>query len=277
MTDNVAIIVLLKRRTTPYNKNEQFAKISLNQITKDYLCVVNTHLFWNPIYPEIKTAQCSYLLEKTKLFLRSNFGQLYEQCPIVFCGDFNSKPNSEVYSLLTQGKTSVKRVMLSKKKSMKEINDIAWKVIHSNLDYNNDDSDVSSSKNQISQDSTNDDEKEISDDEIAEVEQTVNLENFIEGYHEVAIFENDLQLSSVYAMSQHREPHFTNYTQGFNGTLDYIFIGQAKRTESGQPEHLRLRATLDTISETAAKEFVALPSFKYSSDHIALYCEVEIV
>jgi mRNA deadenylase 3'-5' endonuclease subunit Ccr4 len=64
----------------------------------------------------------------------------------------------------------------------------------------------------------------------------------------------------------------------FVGTLDYIFLGAVKTDQhaSTQPEICRVRTVLNTLDETTAKEFGALPSPKFSSDHIALYCEVEI-
>lgn len=76
----------------------------------DYLCVANTHLFWNPEYAHVKLAQAHALLEEAKMFLgemKKKFS--LTKIPLIICGDFNSLPQSEVYNLFTTGEASVQR------------------------------------------------------------------------------------------------------------------------------------------------------------------------
>lgn len=61
-------------------------------------------------------------------------------------------------------------------------------------------------------------------------------------------------------------PEYTNFTAGFVGTLDHIFIDSAKLKKAQiipMPKHEELT------------QFVALPSVVMPSDHIALVCDIE--
>jgi hypothetical protein len=82
-----------------------------------YLIASTAHLYWNPVYPEVKSGQSKYLLDRiaffqTKLNLRcsscsegknssSCSSSITHPCPIILGGDFNSTPESEQYHLLT--------------------------------------------------------------------------------------------------------------------------------------------------------------------------------
>jgi CCR4-NOT transcription complex subunit 6 len=257
LTDNVAVMIILKVRTpgAPIARKEPQPKIDVHtdNIQEQYLCIVNTHLFWNPSFPDIKAAQCHYLLSETKQFLSTHFGTTCEKCPILFCGDFNSMPDSDVYKLLTQGQVSIVRVNPLKKK-LKTINQVSWYATHK------------------VEDDEEDGENEVVVTPIDE--ETIQEKEFIEGYHEIATFTNPLDLTSGYALACGQEPSFTNYTASFNGTLDYIFLGKVK---SETPAPLRVREALNVIDETAAKEFNGLPSPKFPSDHLALLLSVQIL
>ena len=103
------------------------------------LMVVNTHLFWDPVYADVKTVQAAILVEQvTKLSERytkwppCTDKEVYRfangdkdgeedsheptapaapsveyssgsQIPMVLCGDYNSTPGSPIYQLLTRG------------------------------------------------------------------------------------------------------------------------------------------------------------------------------
>lgn len=57
-----------------------------------HFIVVCTHLFWDPLYEEVKLSQVKYLInyinEMNKL----------KKIGVIVCGDFNSLPNSNVYN-----------------------------------------------------------------------------------------------------------------------------------------------------------------------------------
>ncbi|KAJ1500191.1 Glucose-repressible alcohol dehydrogenase transcriptional effector [Coelomomyces lativittatus] len=90
-TDNIAQIVLLE-----------------DYSTGSPLIVANTHLYWNPQYPEVKLAQAKLLILRIQKFRKRIREQRQLQqhqqsgdIPIILSGDFNSNPNSDVYQLLT--------------------------------------------------------------------------------------------------------------------------------------------------------------------------------
>jgi len=66
------------------------------------LVVVNTHIHWDPEYPDVKLMQVCMLLEELELILNSN--KRYADAPLIICGDFNSLPDSGVYKFLRDGK-----------------------------------------------------------------------------------------------------------------------------------------------------------------------------
>ncbi|MES1919280.1 hypothetical protein MHBO_001138 [Bonamia ostreae] len=71
--------------------------------TKRRVCVANTHIFWDPLYEDVKLWQTFVLCKEIQsklLFGNSSNEQKY---PIIICGDFNSTPDSQVYGLLTKG------------------------------------------------------------------------------------------------------------------------------------------------------------------------------
>jgi uncharacterized protein with PIN domain len=64
------------------------------------------HMFWNPAYPEIKSAQAEYFLSRLCIFarhfaVRSRDGQALHNWPIVVGGDYNATPSSEPYTIMT--------------------------------------------------------------------------------------------------------------------------------------------------------------------------------
>lgn len=85
---NVAMIAHfnLKSNPSPDLESKQFV-------------IANTHMYWNPNKPNLKLAQSQYLLERLNRFMCQHNIRL--DCPIIAAGDFNSLPNSALYSFLT--------------------------------------------------------------------------------------------------------------------------------------------------------------------------------
>jgi 2',5'-phosphodiesterase len=76
---------------------------------EDYICVVNTHLYFRPNASFIRNLQTMIVLNMLKktidsldFELREKRGNSY-QIGVVFCGDFNSLPGSGVVQLLSDG------------------------------------------------------------------------------------------------------------------------------------------------------------------------------
>ena len=61
--------------------------------SENVVLVMNTHIHWDPSYPNIKAQQCAFACKAAKLFLKSACKPLNineDVVPIVFAGDFNS-------------------------------------------------------------------------------------------------------------------------------------------------------------------------------------------
>lgn len=93
--DNVAVVVLLKPRTTG----------SSSRHANNMVCVSNTHLLFNRKRGDIKLAQLSCLFSELEEIARisppGKEGSSYY--PIICCGDFNSTPFSPIYSFVVRG------------------------------------------------------------------------------------------------------------------------------------------------------------------------------
>ncbi|EGZ29401.1 hypothetical protein PHYSODRAFT_309762 [Phytophthora sojae] len=61
--------------------------------------VATTHLFWDPMQEDVKLLQSRRMLRTIEVFTRT----LDASIPTIFSGDFNSLPDSKVYSFITEG------------------------------------------------------------------------------------------------------------------------------------------------------------------------------
>jgi CCR4-NOT transcription complex subunit 6 len=88
-----------------------------------------------------------------------------------------------------------------------------------------------------------------------------------------AMFQHNLPLASAYSsynshsllMGCAGEPKSTTFACDFKGTLDYIFYTRT---------NLKVESLLELIGETAAGPNSSLPSYVWSSDHIALLAQL---
>lgn len=64
--------------------------------------VVNTHIHWDPEYPDVKLMQVCMLMEELEAITSNN--KRYAGAPFLICGDFNSMPDSGVYKYIRDGK-----------------------------------------------------------------------------------------------------------------------------------------------------------------------------
>lgn len=75
--------------------------------TGEKICVVTTHLHWDPLFNDVKALQVGVLLEELKGILKrfTNSSSLEEikQASMIICGDFNSTIDSAVYQLFSTG------------------------------------------------------------------------------------------------------------------------------------------------------------------------------
>ncbi|XP_076003276.1 2',5'-phosphodiesterase 12 [Genypterus blacodes] len=66
------------------------------------LCVANTHLYWHPKGGNIRLFQMGVALQHVSHVIR----EVAPGAPLIFCGDFNSIPNSGVFQLLSEAAVS---------------------------------------------------------------------------------------------------------------------------------------------------------------------------
>jgi len=211
-----------------------------NRQTGDRLIVANLHVFWNPVYKDVKVVQIAILMEqitklaeryaswpactdKEKILFRYTNGdkdgedevetntaepapsmsyQDGSQIPLIVTGDFNSTPDSGVYALLAQGSLS----------------------------------------------STHDDL----------------------GDHKYGNFTRDgmkhpFSLKSSY--SNIGELTFTNYTPDFQGVIDYIWYST---------NVLQVTGLLGEIDKEYIQKVPGFPNYHFPSDHLALQSEFAV-
>eukprot|EP01113_Clastostelium_recurvatum_P041516 TRINITY_DN6605_c0_g2_i4.p1 TRINITY_DN6605_c0_g2~~TRINITY_DN6605_c0_g2_i4.p1 ORF type:complete len:440 (+),score=59.57 TRINITY_DN6605_c0_g2_i4:166-1320(+) len=70
------------------------------------LCLVTTHLYWDPSKSDLKIMQCRALMQSITHYLIKEFPE-FEHNPdlisVIIAGDFNSKPKSGAFKLLREG------------------------------------------------------------------------------------------------------------------------------------------------------------------------------
>ena len=220
MKDHIATVVLLE-----------------NRMTGSRIIVVNTHMFWDPAFKDVKLIQAAVLMEELtrlsklyaekppctnkKLFSFTDAdddttsepaqepgpSQSYElgtQIPMIICGDFNSGYNSAVYNLITQRHLQA------------EHPDLAG--------YNYD-------------------------------------------YYTEKGMEHPFTLKSAYGDSPEAiksSLQFTNYTPGFTDVLDYIWYST---------NTLRVTGLLGRVDDDYLTKVPGFPNAHFPSDHLALVAE----
>ena len=96
--DNVGLVLLL----------------SVKKATKTKLCVATTHLLFNPRRGDVKLAQLQVLLaEIDKLASRKQAIKPWKSTyhPVIFCGDLNLQPYSDLYEFILSGVLSYQGLM----------------------------------------------------------------------------------------------------------------------------------------------------------------------
>ena len=217
--------------------------------------VANTHLISHPLADHLRLLQtelCLRYLSEVIAEFKLSHDQMVEVLPI-FCGDFNSCPEFAVYEYVLKGhinrdhsdwlthKHYEKYVM--EKKLLKESGKL------SDGETCMEDADILGCVNH----------------QTAAEQRKVCALSTADGFDDFAGVELYHTFNFVNATGL---PDYTNYTSGFSGTLDYIFVdGNKMKVEGVIPLPLHQDVT----------KHVALPSIEHPSDHLAIICDVEIV
>jgi len=209
--------------------------------------VTNTHLYWNYRYNYPRLLQALMLLTKIVDF-NTSF-----KFPVILCGDWNITPDSAVYRVLTGG-------------TLADV-DISQFDFPANMSAN------------------------VNPAEDVPVENPVYHTDFNQRRQEYIrneLFEKILKLP--YLESTHKdycmlakcappcpgsnEAPYTNITEGWEGTLDFIFTLKTR----GSEEAFTLLPT--KIMELPPHDLLVchkgLPDDRFSSDHVCLMCQFSL-
>lgn len=201
------------------------------------ICVVNTHLFFHYAAPHIRTIHVWAMLYNAKRFIEKSMeenGDLMggrEPC-LVFCGDLNSDINDGIpgaVQLLEFGKIHK--------------NHWDWKF---GVDF-----------------VWGNSAKGVENDGFGNKQETSAQDG---SGTDVAVSGMDLDSPFRLSTADDMVPEFTNYVQGYQGLLDYIWY---------QSNCICVK----NIAPSPGKEELGgyLPSYKYPSDHLAVVAELEFV
>ncbi|GFN89580.1 2',5'-phosphodiesterase 12 [Plakobranchus ocellatus] len=216
-----------------------------------YVCLCNTHLYFHPLAGNVRLILAAAALRHIQSVCDA-YQQEGKTTAMVFCGDFNSSPFSGVYQLMCSqmvpndhadwlsGKSQLYSGVYQSMCSQMVPNDLAdWLSGKSQL-YS------CLYQSMFSQMVPNDHADWLS----GEKEQVLStLELF--------------QPKSI--ISACGVPPYTNFTAGFQGTLDYIFVDS---------DLLEVTKVVPLPSDEEVRANVAIPSSVFPSDHLALICDL---
>lgn len=213
-----------------------------------FLCVANTHLYFHPMADHIRLLQVEISLRYIKARLDRFLERVGEhsKVAVAFCGDFNSCPCIAAYNYMITGSLS------------KHHPD--WMV------YRMTEVPPCACANKPPVLGT--EEGELSEEDPLKQEQSVWIQEQSQQLPNTAndSFEGlDLKHSFHFKNACGTE-QYTNYTAGYRGVLDYIFLDSDK---------LDVEKVIPLPSHEEVTEFVALPSVYFPSDHLALVVDLK--
>ncbi|KAL5699700.1 hypothetical protein ACHQM5_030568 [Ranunculus cassubicifolius] len=99
LRDNVAQICVLESKCPKFadSKSDALPQQSSNDANRLVIC--NIHMLYNPRRGEMKLGQVRALLEKAYAV-----SKLWDNAPVVICGDFNCTPKSSLYNFISEQK-----------------------------------------------------------------------------------------------------------------------------------------------------------------------------
>ncbi|XP_073021423.1 carbon catabolite repressor protein 4 homolog 6 [Primulina eburnea] len=98
LRDNVAQICVLES-VNGKTRNNDLSASSTSLEKSDRVVVCNVHVLFNPKRGDIKLGQIRVLLDKAQAV-----SKLWDNAPIVICGDFNCTPKSPLYNFISEQK-----------------------------------------------------------------------------------------------------------------------------------------------------------------------------
>ncbi|XP_046729439.1 protein angel homolog 2 isoform X2 [Silurus meridionalis] len=246
--DNVGLIVMLK----PMGASGSECNI----------CVVTTHLLYNPRRGDIKLAQLALLMAEIGRVARQGDGTT---CPILLCGDFNSVPTSPLYTFITDSRLEYAGMPIGKVSGQEE-SPRGHRVLTSPLLPSG-----------------------LGISRLCQYESQTNVPTETGGKEsgkqasnkdlKIPSLEHRLKLTSVYShyLKESGRREITTCHSRTAITVDYIFYSPAQWDELGWKEcssapqrGLQLLSRLALVGEAELREANGLPNQCHSSDHLPL-------
>lgn len=224
------------------------------------LLIGTTHLYWLPQGCFDRTLQCHRLLEIMNE-VRNKYSKTGIEYVSLLAGDFNTEPQDAPYQLMTTKAQSSKETV---------VETLASSLLMSSQLPNETKLNPGHQIRQICRKAASD---------------------LVEGHDYLNSRAISLYSIAHGTKEQCQEPHFTNWTPNFKGTLDYIFalvphqlgrlISMKNRTrtviQKASIRPLKYLA-LPTADEMNQKDILGLPKLHYSpSDHFSIMVEVELI
>ncbi|KAK1549348.1 hypothetical protein Q3G72_000512 [Acer saccharum] len=103
LRDNVAQICVLELSSP--NHTENTAALPTSSAPRNKVVVCNIHVLYNPRRGEIKLGQVRTLLDRAHAV-----SKIWDDAPVVLCGDFNCTPKSPLYNLISEQKLDLSGV-----------------------------------------------------------------------------------------------------------------------------------------------------------------------
>lgn len=202
-----------------------------------HILVANTHLFFHPLADHVRVIQCLAICAFLDQIRSNNLN-----CPLLLCGDLNSDPTSGAFRLL------LNRELKNTDKSN------CWKYLNR---YKWDDKNENESTVEI-------DPSECDYDNCSM--KTGHNFNFPPN---ISIPESFPPLFVAYD----QVPEFTNYSQKFQETLDYIFASEPTDNNAG----FKLVASAPMMDKEVVEEYISMPNRDMPSDHVSVVSDLLLV
>uniref|UniRef100_H3DJ68 Angel homolog 1 (Drosophila) n=1 Tax=Tetraodon nigroviridis TaxID=99883 RepID=H3DJ68_TETNG len=264
---NVAIVMLLRPVAPRGPSTEALGPL---------LCVVNTHLLFNPRRGDVKLAQLAILLAEIDRAVQSQKARGMS-CNLIMCGDFNSVPHMPLYQLITTGQLNYQGLPawkisgqedLSYRTSYRRLFAPLWPCslgVSDSCQYSTVAEDLRNRRSQ---------KTGLSPPWI-----------IINGKFFSHILRHGLDLESVYShvLPTSGLPEVTILHSGGGATVDYIFYNPRRNLVADQGgaggvlgEGLKLTGCLSLLSEDVLLSMNGLPNLIMPSDHLSLLAEFQM-
>ena len=228
-----------------------------------YLCVVNTHLYYHPMGDHIRLLQVATALKflQTKVDKFHQIVGQHAKVATVICGDFNSCPCIAAYDFVLSGSVSQSHPdwMVYK------LSEVPKCACNKRPLKGEDESSSSSSESDKEDDESQNSDRDVlgplpalQPSEILRIpKRRLSTVDEFRGLD----LKHDFHFQNATGTN-----HYTNYTLGYYGVLDYIFFDS---------DLLAVERVVPLPSHSEVTEFVALPSVYFPSDHLALVVDLK--